>query len=202
MACIRVDGHEVPVVFPIERGGHAKVESHMLHVRFRFVESSIYLEEKKKSKSGELQQLIPVVKSCEGGGHYWYLERGNYRAYSLPLSLLASSIEAFTRQSDTSTINMSDTNQTILQTSPLQVMPILPTSTVLREIKVERLDPIIELSSELEGESIDITLPKHLYAVDTKLHANSIVRCLSGRPSSNPPKSVVSPPPRHENEHD
>jgi len=55
MACIRVDNHEVPVVFLVDRRGRAKVESHMLHIRFKFVESSIYLEEERKSKSGELQ---------------------------------------------------------------------------------------------------------------------------------------------------
>jgi len=55
MACICVDGHEVLLVFPVDREGRAKVESYMLHVRFKFVESTIYIEEERKSKTGELQ---------------------------------------------------------------------------------------------------------------------------------------------------
>ena len=45
MASIRVDGYNVPLVFPVGDGGSARVPSHFLHVRFRFVESSIYVEE-------------------------------------------------------------------------------------------------------------------------------------------------------------
>jgi len=36
MACIRVDGHEVPLVFSVDGGGRARVDNHLLHVRFRF----------------------------------------------------------------------------------------------------------------------------------------------------------------------
>jgi len=52
MACIRVDGHDVPLVFPVDDGGQARIMSHLLHVRFRFVESSIYVKEERKSDSG------------------------------------------------------------------------------------------------------------------------------------------------------
>ena len=45
MASIRVDGYDIPLVFPVGDGGRARVPSHLLHVRFRFVESSIYVEE-------------------------------------------------------------------------------------------------------------------------------------------------------------
>jgi hypothetical protein len=47
MACIRVDGHDIPLVFPIDEGGRARVLRHLLHVRFGLVESSIYVEEEK-----------------------------------------------------------------------------------------------------------------------------------------------------------
>ncbi len=49
MACVRVHGQDVPLVFPVDEGERAKVMSHLLHVRFRFVESSIYIEEEKLS---------------------------------------------------------------------------------------------------------------------------------------------------------
>jgi len=54
MACIHIDGHEVPLVFPIHDGGRARVLCHLLHVHFKLVESSIYIKEEKKSKSREL----------------------------------------------------------------------------------------------------------------------------------------------------
>ena len=47
MASIRVDGYDIPLVFSIGDGGRARVPCHILHVRFRFVESSIYVEEEK-----------------------------------------------------------------------------------------------------------------------------------------------------------
>ena len=65
MASIRVDGYDIPPVFPIGDGGRATVPCHLLHVRFKFVESSIYVEEEKRSDSGEVVQSIPVVKSEE-----------------------------------------------------------------------------------------------------------------------------------------
>ena len=55
MASIRVDGHEVPLVFSLDEHGCATVSTHLLHVRFKFVESSIYVEEEKHSESGEIQ---------------------------------------------------------------------------------------------------------------------------------------------------
>ena len=54
MALIRADGYDIPLVFPIGDGGRARVPCHLLHVRFRFVESSIYIEEEKRSDSGEV----------------------------------------------------------------------------------------------------------------------------------------------------
>ena len=54
MASIRVDGSNIPLVFPIGDGGCTRVPCHLLHIRFRFVESSIYVEDVKRSNSGEV----------------------------------------------------------------------------------------------------------------------------------------------------
>ena len=63
MASIRADGHEVPVVFPLDEEGFATVSTHLLHVRFKFIESSLYVEEEKHSESGEIQESIPIARS-------------------------------------------------------------------------------------------------------------------------------------------
>jgi len=69
MACIFVDGHKVSLVFIVDHGGRARVLNHLLHMRFKFVESSIYIEKERKFELGELQQSISVVKSVEDEGH-------------------------------------------------------------------------------------------------------------------------------------
>jgi len=69
MASICVDGPEVPFVLPVDEGGRARVLNLLLHIYFRFVESSIYVEEERKSVSGEVQHSVPVVKSVEEDGH-------------------------------------------------------------------------------------------------------------------------------------
>ena len=67
MASIRVDGYDIPLVFPIGDGGRARVPCHLLYMRFTFVESSIYVEEEKRSNFGEVVQSIPIVKSAKAG---------------------------------------------------------------------------------------------------------------------------------------
>ncbi len=69
MAWLLVDGHSIPLVFPILDSGLARVACHLLHVRFRFVETSIYIEEEKWSESGEVLQSVLVVKLVEDGTH-------------------------------------------------------------------------------------------------------------------------------------
>ena len=153
MASIRADGHEVPVVFPLDEEGFATVSTHLLHVRFKFIESSLYVEEEKHSKSGEIQQSIPIARSSRSDSSCWYLRSGNYRAYGLPLQMPPLSAHIGSRQSAGSTVNKpfipDDTIRSPLPEIPASLPPI-GTSTI---VKVEKLDSIIELSSESEGES-------------------------------------------------
>lgn len=141
MASIRVDGHEVPIVFPLDEGGRATVFSHLLHVRFKFVESSIYIEEEQYSEAGQLQQSFPTMKSVSDEGHYWYLGFGNYRAYGLPLPRPSLSTEVASRQSVESTTD----TPFISQSSRCLVFT---RSEIPAIVKVEKLDTIVELSSE------------------------------------------------------
>ena len=156
MASIRVDGYDIPLVFAIGDGGRTRIPCHLLHVRFRFVESSIYVEEEKRSDSGEVVQSILVVRSSEAGTYCWYLPPDNYRAYGLPLSMLGASTEIHSRQSHNSTVDMPCSPRALVH-SPRREPPRLPDMTaVLQRVKVERLDPIIELSSESKGGSPNV----------------------------------------------
>jgi len=60
MACVLVDGHEVPLILLVDNGRCARVLSYFLHVCFRFIGSSIYIEEERKLELGDLQQSIPI----------------------------------------------------------------------------------------------------------------------------------------------
>ena len=153
MASIRVDGHEVPLIFPLDEQGCATVSTHLLHVRFKFVESSIYVEEEKHSESGEIQQSIPIARSTASDAHYRYLRSGNYRAYGLPLHMQPLSAKIGSRQSAGSTVNSTVIGETRIG-RPLPKCPAsFPPNGTPTIVKVEKLDTIVELSSEPEGES-------------------------------------------------
>ena len=183
MASIRVDGYDIPLVFPIGDGGCARVPCHLLHVRFRFVESSIYVEEEKRADSGEVVESIPVVKSAKVGTYCWYLPPGNYRAYGLPLSMLGASTEIHSRQSHNSIVDMPCSPRAVLH-GPRTEPPGLPYMTaVLQGVKVERLDPIIELSSESEGGSPNVNGQRQSCFIPLACGQLDIVKSLSTTPS-------------------
>ena len=183
MASIRVDGYDIPLVFPIGDGGHATVPCHLLHVRFRFVESSIYVDEEKRSDLSEVVQSIPVEKSEEAGTYCWYLPPGNYRAYGLPLPMVGASIEIHSRQSHNSTVDMPCSPRALLR-SPRREAPQLPHRTaILHVVKVERLDLVIELSSESEGGSLYVSGQNRSCPARMASGEADIVKSLSTTPS-------------------
>ena len=195
MASIRVDGYEIPLVFPVGDGGRARVPSHLLHVRFRFVESSIYVEEEQRSESGDMVQSILVGKSAEAGTYAWYLPPGNYRAYGLPLSMLAASTEIHSRQSHNSTVDMLSSPRALLRIPSTGALGVPHMSAVLPVAKVERLDPIVELSSESEGESPIVNGQKRSSSVHMISGHPDIVKSMSTTPSRTPCHSSLSVPP-------
>ena len=153
MANIRVDGHEVPLVFPLDEIGCATVSTHLLHVHFKFVESSIYVEEEKHSELGEIQQSIPVARSTAGDARCWYLRSGNYRAYGLPLHMPPLSAEIGSRQSVGSTVNRPVISEIGAGRPLLECPASFPPKGTPTVVKVEKLDTIVELSSKSKGES-------------------------------------------------
>ena len=195
MASIRVDGYNIPLVFLVGDSGRARVPSHLLHVRFRFVESSIYVEEEQRSKSGDVVQSIPVGKSAEAGTYAWYLPPGNYRVYGLPLSMLAASTEIHNRQSHNSTVDMPCSPRALLCSPHREALRLPHTSAVLPVVKVERLDPIIELSSKSEGESSNVNGQKRSSSVRMASGQLDIVKSMSTTPSRMPCHSSLSVPP-------
>ena len=195
MASIRVDGYDIPLVFPVGDGGHARVPSHLLHVRFRFVESSIYVEEEHRSEARDVVKSIPVGKSAEAGTYAWYLPPGNYRAYGLLLSMLAASTEIHTRQSHNSTVDMPCSPRALVRSPPREALRAAPTSVVLPVVKVERLDPIIELSSESEGESPNVNGQKRGSSVHMPCRHPEIVKSMSTTPLVTPCHFSLAVPP-------
>ena len=195
MASIRVDGYEIPLVFSVGDGGRARVPSHLLHVRFRFVESSIYVEEEQRSESDDVVQSIPIGKSAEAGTYAWYLLPGNYRAYGLPLSMLAASTEIHSRQSHNSIVDMPSSPRALLRIPSTGALGVPHTSAVLPVAKVERLDPIVELSSESEGEYPIVNGQKRSSSVHMISGHPDIVKSMSTTPSRTPCHSSLSVPP-------
>ena len=153
MASIRVDGHEVPIIFPLDEQGCATMSSHLLHVRFKFVESSIYVEEEKHSESGEIQQSIPIARSTSSHDCCWYLRSGNYRAYGLPLWMPPLFAEIGSRQSAGSTVNRPFIPDTGMASPLSECRASFPPNGTPTIVKVEKLDTIVELSSEPKGEA-------------------------------------------------
>ena len=195
MASIRVDGYDIPLEFPVGDGGHARVPSHLLHVRFRFVESSIYVKEEHRSEAGDVIKSIPVGKSAEAGTYVWYLLPGNYRAYGLPLSMLAASTKIHSRQSHNSIVDMPCSPRALVRSPPREALCPSPTSAVLPVVKVERLDPIIELSSESGGESPNANGQKPGSSVYMPCRHSEVVKSVSATLSVLPSDSSLPVPP-------
>ena len=195
MASIRVDGYDIPLVFPVGDSGRARVPSHLLHVRFRFVESSIYVKEEQRSEFGDVVQSIPVGKSAEAGTYAWHLPPGNYRAYGLPLSMLAASTEIHSRQSHNSTVDMPYSPRALLRSPRTEALGIPHAIAVLPVLKVERLEPIIELSSESEGELGIVHGQQRSSSLRMASRHPDVVKSTSTTPSRTPCHSSLSVPP-------
>jgi hypothetical protein len=151
MAYIRASGHNVPLVLQIERDGHAQVYAHVLHARFGFYLTSIYIEEEVMSESGEVDRSILQLRFRDNDGHHWVLPPRRYRAFGLTAALMAVSIDLLSQPSDMSSVQ-----------PPL-----------LHSVKLEFPDGLVHLSSDSsEDELPSASLPS------TAAHIpNSVVYC-------------------------
>jgi hypothetical protein len=58
MAYIRASGYNVPLMMQIAEGGHSRVYANLLHARFGFHPTSIYIEEEVLSESCKVDRTI------------------------------------------------------------------------------------------------------------------------------------------------
>jgi len=137
MAFIRVDGHPVPVTFPVGDDGYATVSASALSLRFQYREESHYVEEEIfDSTSGALSHAIGQLSLVNDEGKFWLLKPSKFRAYGLTDSLLNASTDVLTPR-ESSTISV-------------------PTPMVSR-IKVESgLHTIYQLSDDSDNETVRI----------------------------------------------
>jgi hypothetical protein len=138
MAYIRATGHTVPLVLQIAEDGHARVDANVLHARFGFHPTSIYVEEEVLSESGEVDRSILQFRFHDNEGHHWLLPLGRYRAFGLTAALMAASTDILSQPSDMSSVQ-----------PPL-----------LQSVKLERPDDVVHLSSDSsEDELPNVSLP-------------------------------------------
>lgn len=98
--------------------------------------------------------------------------------------MVGASTEMLSHQLDNSTIDMPHTIQGV---SPhinpkIPQVPIKP--SILQVVKVEKLDPVIELSSESKGESPELITKNVGYSIGTTIGERIPLTCTSRSPSN------------------
>jgi hypothetical protein len=88
----------------IAKGGHARVYANVLHARFGFHPTSIYIEEEVLSESGKVDRTILQFSFQDDEGQFWLLPLGRYRAFGLNSALMAASTDLVSQPSNMSSI--------------------------------------------------------------------------------------------------
>jgi hypothetical protein len=102
MAYIRATGHGVLLMMQITEGGHVRVYTNVLHARFGFHPTSIYIEDEVLSESGKVDRTIFQFSFCNDKGQLWLLPPEQYRAFGLNTALMAASTDLVSQPSDMS----------------------------------------------------------------------------------------------------
>jgi hypothetical protein len=181
MACIRAFGHSDPLMIQIVEGSHARVYTNVLHARFGFHPTSIYIKEEVLSESGKVYRTILQLSFHDDEGQLWLLPLDRYRAFGLNAALMAASTDLVSQPSDMSSVQ-----------PPL-----------LHSVKLEKPDNLVNLSSDSsEGALPNIPPPTpttHIPVSDSKYseHSKSVFTPVGSSSHSNP-----SRPPCHLNTHE
>jgi hypothetical protein len=104
MAYIRATGHSVPLMMQIAEGGYARVYASVLHARFGFHATSIYIEKEVLSDSGKVNRTILQLSLWDDEGQLWLLPPGRYRAFGLNAALMVASMDLVSQPSDMSSV--------------------------------------------------------------------------------------------------
>jgi hypothetical protein len=88
----------------IAEGGHTRVYANVLHARFGFHPTSIYIEEEVLSELGKVDRTILQLSFRDDEGQLWLLPPGRYRAFGLNTALMAAPIDLVSQPSDTSSV--------------------------------------------------------------------------------------------------
>ena len=181
MAYIRALGHSIPLMMQIIEGGHARVYANVLHARFEFHPTLIYIEEEVLSKLGKVDRTIFQVSFYDDEGQLWLLPPSQYKAFGLNAALMAASMDLVSQPSDMSSIQ-----------PPL-----------LHSMKLEKLDNLVNLSSDLSKGALPNVPPPspaaHTPATNSKCseHSKSVFIPVGSFGHSN-----FSWPPCHPNIHE
>jgi hypothetical protein len=144
MAYIRATGHSVLLMMQIAKGGHARVYVNVLHARFGFHPTSIYIEEEVLSKSGKVDRTILQLNFRDDEGQLWLLPPGRYRVFGLNAAFMAASTDLVSHPSDISSVQ-----------PPL-----------LHSMKLEKSDNLVNLSSD-SSEGVVPNNPPPIPAIHT-----------------------------------
>jgi hypothetical protein len=178
MAYIRASGHSVPLTMQIVEGGHTRVYANVLHARFGFHPTSIYIEEEVLSESSKVDRTILQLSFCANEGQLWLLPPGRYRAFGLNAALMAASTD--------------------LVSQPLDMSSIQP--PLLHSVKLEKPNNVVNLSSDSsEGAFPNVPPPTpaaHIPVSNSKCseHSKSVFILVGSSGHSN-----LSRPPCHPN---
>jgi hypothetical protein len=181
MAYIRALGHNVPLMMQIAEGGHAQVYANLLHARFGFHPTSIYIEEEVLSESSKVDRTIFHVSFQDDEGQLWLLPLGRYRAFGLNVALMAASTDLVSQPSDMSSVQ-----------PPL-----------LHSVKLEMPDNLMNLSSDSSEGALPNVPPStpaaHTPVSNSKCneHSKSVFTPVGSSGHSN-----LSRPPFHPNIHE
>jgi hypothetical protein len=162
----------------IAEGGHARVYANVLHARFGFHPTSIYIEEEVLFESGKVDRTILQLSFRDDEGQLWFLPLGRHKAFGLNAVLMAASIDLVLQPLDISSVQ-----------SPL-----------LHSVKLEKLDNLVNLSSDSSKDVLpNVPRPTptaHTPVSDSKCreHSKSVFTPIGSSGHSN-----LSRPPCHPN---
>jgi hypothetical protein len=91
-------------VLQIVKDGHTCVYANVLHARFGFHLSSIYIEEEVLIESGKVDRSILQLRFLDNEGYHWVLLPRRYKAFGPNATLMATSTDHLSQPSDISSV--------------------------------------------------------------------------------------------------